>query len=103
MLAESGISARVADLFTWKPADSELIAKCAEETGAAVTCENHNVVGGLGSAVAEVLVKTRPIPVEMVGVQDQFGEVGPEEYLRGRFFLNATDIAAAAVRAVGRK
>jgi transketolase len=103
MLEKNGISARVVNLFTWKPADMELIVKCAEETGAAVTCENHNVVGGLGSAVAEILVKNRPIPVEMVGVQDEFGEVGPEEYLRGRFNLNAVDIAAAAMRVVGRK
>jgi transketolase len=103
ILAESSISARVVNLFTWKPIDGELIEKCAKETGCAVTCENHNVVGGLGSAVAEVLAKTRPIPVEMVGVQDMFGEVGPEDYLRGRFCLKAADIAAAGLRAVGRK
>jgi transketolase len=53
--------------------------------------------------VAEVLVKNRPVPVEMVGIQDQFGEVGPEDYLRGRFNLNAVDIAAAALRVLERK
>jgi transketolase len=103
LLEEGNVSARVVNLFTWKPIDTELVVKCAEETGAAVTCENHNVVGGLGSAVAESLVKNRPIPVEMVGIQDLFGEVGPEEYLRGRFNLNASDIAAAALRAIERK
>ncbi len=103
LLSEQSVSARVVNLFTWKPMDTELVVSCAEQTGAAVTCENHNVVGGLGSAVAEVLVKNRPVPVEMIGVQDEFGEVGPEDYLRGRFNLNAVDIAAAALRAVKRK
>ncbi len=103
LLSEQSVSARVVNLFTWKPMDAELVIRCAEHTGAAVTCENHNVVGGLGSAVSEVLVKNRPVPVEMIGVQDEFGEVGPEDYLRGRFNLNAVDIAAAALRAVKRK
>ncbi|MCL2003428.1 MAG: transketolase family protein [Oscillospiraceae bacterium] len=103
LLDEQGVSARVVNLFTWKPIDAEMVIESAEKTGAVVTCENHNVVGGLGSAVAETLVKTRPVPVEMIGVQDQFGEVGPEDYLRGRFNLNAADIAAAALRAVKRK
>ncbi|MCL1806379.1 MAG: transketolase family protein [Oscillospiraceae bacterium] len=103
LLEEQGVSARVVNLFTWKPIDAELIVESAKQTGAVVTCENHNVVGGLGSAVAEVLVKNRPVPVEMIGVQDEFGEVGPEDYLRGRFNLTAVDIAAAAMRAVKRK
>ena len=103
ILAEANVSARVVNLFTWKPLDVELVGRCAAETGAAVTCENHNVVGGLGSAVAETLVKHNPVPVEMIGTQDHFGEVGPEDYLRGRFHLTAVDIAAAAKRAVSRK
>lgn len=103
LLADTGVSARVVNLFTWKPIDEELIGRCAAETGAAVTCENHNVVGGLGSAVAETLVKHRPIPVEMIGTQDHFGEVAPEDYLRGRFHLTAVDIVAAAKRAISRK
>lgn len=103
LLADTGVSARVVNLFTWKPMDEELVGRCAAETGAAVTCENHSVVGGLGSAVAETLVKHRPIPVEMIGTQDHFGEVGPEDYLRGRFHLTAVDIAAAAKRAISRK
>jgi transketolase len=103
LLDEKGVSARVVNLFTWKPADTELILESARKTGAVVTCENHNVVGGLGSAVAETLVKSRPVPVEMIGVQDEFGEVGPEDFLRARFKLNAADIAEAALRAVKRK
>jgi transketolase len=103
LLGGQGVSARVVNLFTWKPIDTELILESAAKTGAVVTCENHNVVGGLGSAVAETLVKSRPVPVEMIGVQDEFGEVGPEDYLRGRFNLNAADIVAAALRAVKRK
>jgi transketolase len=103
MLEADGVSARVVNIFTWKPLDEELLLLCAAETGAMVTCENHNIVGGLGSAVAEVLIKNNPIPVEMVGVKDTFGEVGSEKYLRERFNLNDTDIAAAAKKAVGRK
>jgi transketolase len=103
LLEDQGVSARVADLFTWKPADTELIAESAKKTGAVVTCENHNIIGGLGGAVAETLAKTCPVPVEMIGVQDKFGEVGPEDYLRERFNLNVADITAAALRAVKRK
>ncbi len=103
LIAEQGKSARVVNMFTWKPLDVEAVEDAARRTGAIVTCENHNVVGGLGSAVAEATVKTRPCPVEMIGVQDIFGEVGPEDYLRGRFHLNAVDIAAAAMRAIKRK
>ncbi len=103
LLEEQGKSVKVVNMFTWKPIDAELLERCAAETGAIVTCENHNVVGGLGGAVAEVLVKTKPVPVEMIGVQDIFGEVGPEDYLRGRFHLMPVDIAAAALRAIERK
>jgi transketolase len=103
LIAEQGKSARVVNMFTWKPVDIDAIADASASTGAIVTCENHSVVGGLGSAVAEALVKTRPCPVEMIGTQDIFGEVGPEDYLRGRFHLNDVDIAAAAIRAIKRK
>ncbi len=103
LLSDIGLSARVVNLFTWKPMDVELVAACARETGAVVTCENHNVVGGLSAAVCEALCSTHPVPVERVGIQDTFGEVGPEDYLRGFFGLQSTDIAAAARRAVKRK
>jgi transketolase len=103
LLGEQGLSARVVNLFTWKPVDAALIGTCALETGAIVTCENHNIIGGLGSAVSEVVGETHPVPMERVGVHDEFGEVGSEDYLRGRFRLNAIDIAAAAVRTIKRK
>ncbi|MDR3207471.1 MAG: transketolase family protein [Oscillospiraceae bacterium] len=103
LLAGQGVDARVINLFTWKPIDRKLIEVAARETGAIVTCENHNIVGGLGSAVAEVVGETWPVPIERIGTPDVFGEVGPEDYLRTRFHLNAVDIAAAATKAVARK
>ena len=75
----------------------------AAETGAIVTAENHNVINGLGAAVAEVLVRERPVPVEMVGVQDEFGEVGKLAYLAERFGLKAENIADAVRRVLKRK
>jgi len=103
MLAEEGVSARVVDMFTWKPMDVELVAKCAEETGAIVTAENHNIFGGLGAAVAEACVKTVPVPIEMVGIKDQFGQVGTEDYLRKAYNLTAAAIADAAKKVIERK
>ena len=97
------ISARVLDMFCWKPIDQKAIVKAAMETGAIVTAENHNVLNGLGAAVSEVLVKNRPVPVEMIGVQDEFGEVGPLDYLAERFKLNAVYIVEAAKKAIARK
>ena len=103
LLKEDGISARVVDMFTIKPVDAELIVKCAQETGAAVTTDNHNVLGGLGSAVCEVLCEKAPIPVEMIGLRDHFAEVGTVESLKETFGMTAGDIAAAAKRAIARK
>ena len=98
-----GISARLLDMFTWKPLDDEAVLAAAKETGAIVTAENHNVINGLGSAVAETLVRNLPVPVEMIGVQDSFGEVGPVSYLAERFHLTERDIVEAAKKAVARK
>mgnify|MGYP004534148253 CR=1 FL=1 len=103
MLAELGVSARVVDMFTWKPIDAQLVARCAEDTGAIVTAENHNTIGGLGSAVAEAAVKSVPCPIEMVGSNDQFGQVGTEAYLRQAYNLTAEAIVEAAKRAIERK
>jgi len=102
-LAGQGIEARVLNMFTVKPIDREAVVKAAEETGAIVTAENHSIINGLGSAVAEVLGETKPVPLERVGVQDQFGEVGPEDYLRKRFGLTPENIVAKAIRAIERK
>lgn len=102
-LAAEGISARVVDMFTVKPIDAECIRRCAAETGAIVTCENENIIGGLGSAVAEVLVEASPVPMERVGVRDEFGEVGPQSYLEERFGLTAPFIVEKAKKVLARK
>ena len=94
---------RVVDMFTIKPIDKELLTACAKETGAIVTAENHNVIGGLGSAVCEVLGTSCPVPVERVGVQDRFGEVGPIDYLKETLGLTPRHIAEAVKRAITRK
>ncbi|NLL43509.1 MAG: transketolase family protein [Firmicutes bacterium] len=103
MLEEKGISGRVVNIFTIKPIDKELIVDSARETGAIVTCENHNVINGLGSAVAEVLAENSPVPLERVGVQDLFGEVGSVDYLQQRFAMTAEDIVAKAEKCLARK
>ncbi len=103
LLAKEGLSVRVLDMFTWKPLDEKAILEAARETGAIVTAENHNVLSGLGTAVASVLARKYPAPVEMVGVQDRFGEVGTLAELAEHFGLTAQHIAAAARRAVARK
>lgn len=92
MLKEQGISAAVIDIVTIKPIDEETVVEYAKKTGAVVTAENANIIGGLGSAVAAVLSRKHPTRMEFVGVHDQFGEVGPEEYLRERFELTAEKI-----------
>lgn len=102
-LAAQGIHARVLNIFCWKPIDVEAVVEASRETGAIVTAENHNVINGLGSAVAEVLAKNAPAPVEMIGVQDTFGEVGNLAYLADRFHLTEKYIVEAAQRVMGRK
>lgn len=91
VLAEKNVSTRVVDMFTVKPLDVELVVKCAKETGAIITAENHNVIGGLGDAVGAALLESC-IPVKMmkVGVNDEFGSVGPQEYLQEFYGLTAT-------------
>lgn len=103
ILAADGIEARVIDMFTIKPIDEECIVKCAEETGAIVTAENHQVIGGLASAVAEVLAEKRPVPMEKLGIYGEFGEVGSQDYLIERFGLTAENIVKLAKKAIDRK
>ncbi len=103
MLGQEGISARVVDMFTWKPIDAQLVEKCALETGAIVVSENHNTIGGLGSAVCEAVCRCHPVPVEQIGTQDRFGQVGAEAFLRKEYHMTAEDIAAAARKAIARK
>lgn len=102
-LAKEGIDAAVINIHTIKPIDADAVIKVASETGALVTAENHNVIGGLGSAVAEVLAEQRPTPLERVGVKDHFGQVGKAPYLMGVFGITAADIAKAARKAIARK
>ncbi len=102
-LQAEGISVRVIDMFTWKPLDEELVIKAAKETGAIVTVENHNVTCGLGSVVANCLAKNCPTIQEFVGVQDQFGQVGPQDFLMDEYGLRAANIVAAVKKAVSRK
>jgi transketolase len=102
-LAKEGVSARVINMSTIKPIDGELLAEAAAETGCVVTAEDHNIFGGLGSAVAESLAATRPCPIEFVGVRDTFGESGSPDDLAERFGLTGPCIADAARRAIARK
>lgn len=102
-LKEEGINARVLDMFTIKPLDEEAILAAAKETGCIVTCENHNVIGGLSSAVSEFVVRNCPVPMEFVGVEDQFGQVGPEDFLREEYKLTADNIVEKVKKAIARK
>jgi len=103
ILAESHISARVVNLFTWKPLDQELIAKCAAETGAIVVAENHQLASGLGRSVAAEVCKSCPVPMGFIGARDRFGEVGDLAYLLKTFEMRAEDIAAKAMETIKRK
>ncbi|MDD2671246.1 MAG: transketolase family protein [Syntrophales bacterium] len=103
VLARKGISARVVNMSCLKPIDRELIAGCARETGAVVTAEEHSVIGGLGSAVAEILSETYPVPVRMVGVKDRFGTSGTAPELLDYYGLTSRDIVSAAEEVLARK
>ena len=103
VLAAEGISARVVNIHTIKPLDKELICKCAKETGAIVTAEEHSIIGGLGSAVAEAITECCPVPVIKVGVNDVFGHSGPAVDLLKEFGLSAENIAVNARKAVSLK
>ena len=103
LLEGRGVSARVVNMFTIKPIDTELVELCARETGAIVTCENHNVINGLGSAVAEAVVESVPVPMERIGSQDRFGEVGPVNYLMKNYEMGAEDIVKKVMTVLSRK
>ena len=103
ILAAEGICARVIDMHTIKPLDGELLKKAAEETGAVVTTEEHNVIGGLGAAVAEYLSEHCPVPVIRHGVEDVFGRSGKAQQVLEYFGLTHEGIAAKAREALKRK
>ncbi|MBQ6322037.1 MAG: transketolase family protein [Lachnospiraceae bacterium] len=104
ILEPKGISVRVVDMFTIKPIDAELIEKCAKETGAIVTAEEHSIIGGLGGAVSEVLAKAGcQVPTELVGVKDTHCESGAYADLLKKYGLDAQSLADAVEKTVGRK
>lgn len=103
MLKAEGISARVINIHTLKPIDSEILVKAAKETGAIVTVEEHNIIGGLGSAVSEVVSEEKPVPVIRVGVKDTFGESGKPEELLKAYGLKDINIVEAVKKAISLK
>jgi len=103
ILNKEGISVRVVNLSTIKPLDDKEILSAAKETGAIVTAEDHNVMGGMGSAVAEFVVQNCPVPMEIGGVKDRFGKSGEPEELAEYFGLTAKDICKAAKKVLKRK
>jgi transketolase len=96
-LLEKGISAEVINTHTIKPLDAETVLRSVRKTGAAVTCENHNIIGGLRSAVAEVITEEYPVPLKAIGVRDHFGQVSKTPYLLKKFKMTADDIAETAM------
>jgi transketolase len=101
LLEEQGVQARVINMATVKPIDREAIVGAAEETGAIVTTEEHTIYGGLGSAVAEVVVTTRPVPMRILGVPGVFAPTGSPEFLFEYFGLTPQGIRDAALELVG--
>ena len=102
-LAEKGIYPKIINMHTVKPIDDEIIKDAAQKMGAIVTCEEHQLNGGLGSGVAEIVVKTTPIPIEMVGIRDKFGESGCPKDLLELFNLTPDEIVNATERVLRRK
>lgn len=102
-LASQGVEAQVINPFTVKPLDVEAVTAAVRKTGCAVSVENHNIIGGLGSAISEVLAEHCPVPMERLGVPDTFGVVGPVDYLKKHFHMMPEDIVKAALRAMNRK
>jgi transketolase len=102
-LIEQGISARVINSPSIKPLDEETVERAARECGAVVTCEEHQISGGVGGAIAECLAHTYPVPIEFIGMPNAFGESGEPEELLKKYRMDAPAIVAAAKRAVKRK
>jgi transketolase len=102
-LQAEGCNVRVLNIHTIKPIDKDAIVKAAKETGAIVTCEEHSIIGGLGSAVAEVLVENTPVPMERVGICDTFGESGTPKELLKKYGLTVDDVVLAVKKVIARK
>ncbi|MDR3411123.1 MAG: transketolase C-terminal domain-containing protein, partial [Formivibrio sp.] len=102
-MAAEGIGVRVVEMHTIKPLDADLVARCASETGAIVTAEEHSILGGLGGAVAECLSECCPVPLERIGLRDTFAESGPYADLLEKYGLSTTAIVEATQRVVARR
>jgi transketolase len=102
-LLGSGIQARVVDMHTIKPIDTELVLDCCETTGAIVTVEDHNILNGLGSAVAEIIAEQKLVPLQRVGINDRFAESGEYQELLNKYGLSVADIVKAARAVIARK
>lgn len=102
-LSKEGIDARIINIHTIKPIDSDLLVKAAKETGAIVTAEEHNIIGGLGSAVSEAVAEEYPVPVVKVGIKDTFGESGKPNQLLEKYGLTVEAIVNSAKRAISLK
>lgn len=103
ILEKEGIKAKVLNIHTIKPIDEKAIAACAKECGAIVTAEEHQIFGGFGSAVAEVVVKNMPVPMEFVGMKDSFGESGKPSELMAKYGLKDVNIVNAVKKVLSRK
>jgi transketolase len=103
ILKKEGLSIRVVNMSTIKPLDKEMVIKCAKETGAIVTAENHSIYGGLGSAVAEAIVENYPVPMQRIGIKDVLGEAGTNAELLDKYGMSAKHIAEAVREALRRK
>jgi transketolase len=102
-LLGSGIQARVVDMHTIKPIDTELVLDCCRVTGALVTVEDHNILNGLGSAVAEIIAERDLVPIQRVGIKDRFAESGEYRELLNKYGLSASDIVKAVMSVIARK
>ena len=103
MLSKEGIEATIVNMHTIKPIDQEILVKVAKQVNAVVTAEQHVLDGGLGSAVASVLARNYPVPMEMIGIDNRFGQSGEPDILFKEYHLLPEDIVLAAKRAVERK
>jgi transketolase len=103
ILAEKGINAEIINIHTIKPLDREAVLASAKKTGCVVTAEEHQMNGGLGDSIAQLLITNLPCPLEMVAVNDSFGESGTPEELMEKYGLNAAAIVNAALKAISRK
>jgi transketolase len=103
ILKNEGVDAELINIHTIKPIDKDAILQSVAKTKCAVTCENHNIIGGLFSAVSEVLIQNAPTPVLPIGINDTFGEVGKMPYLKNLYKLNAQDIVNKCLEVIKLK